>query len=181
MGNKEGICTKYYEVKWEGPYKLEEVLAEEEVSRSNENKVLKSRGVYQIYGVHPVFGPNSLLYIGRVTEGSFSSRFYQHNSWLKDEPSSLNIYFGVLGNESGKAAEPEIDQIKRVEALLIYHTSPPYNSSGINTYHPQIEFEEVVVNLGNRGRIASSVSSRFLELQYRKDQLKLNWQAFEED
>lgn len=75
-------------VKWEGPLTLEAVLQMQDAD---------DFGLYQIYGRHVVFGPASLLYIGR-TEQSFGERFQSHcDSWLWDDqyPSDDSARSGV--------------------------------------------------------------------------------------
>ena len=37
-------------------------------------------GIYQVTGYHPVFGDDSLLYIGKAQDQTFGERFEQHKS-----------------------------------------------------------------------------------------------------
>jgi len=41
--------------------------------------LLKDRGLYQIYGHHPVYGSNVLLYIGQTYGRTFRERIEEHN------------------------------------------------------------------------------------------------------
>lgn len=141
------VETIYYELEWRGPFSVDEVCTSE-----------KGKGVYQIYGLHPVFGPDSLLYIG-MTKDNFSSRFSQHKEWLEEEPSNIQIFLGEL-------VEGYDDSIiGRAEQLLIYQCSPPYNSSNINSCN-FLEKEEVVLNLKKRNQLPTAVSSLYLKKQY---------------
>lgn len=103
------------EIVWHGPYRVDQ----------KDSSLTDKNGLYQIYGTHPVNGPNNLLYIGK-TENSFSYRLSQHwEDWIKFEPNELEIYIGSL-NEVNFSANLDIS-----EKLLIYYCSPPYNSNSI--------------------------------------------------
>ena len=62
-------------VDWSGPYTYEDVV------NYNENKIETKKfavkptdfGLYQIYGAHPIYGDNVLIYIGK-TEQKFMER-----------------------------------------------------------------------------------------------------------
>jgi len=56
-------------VKWSGPHSVSDVLEFADESRD--------RGLYQIYGPHPVYGLNVLLYVGgssRIQVGASAVR-----------------------------------------------------------------------------------------------------------
>ncbi len=117
-----------YEVCWKGPYSDEQLseLSKEE----NQNFVL-----YKIYGSHPVYGDNVLLYIG-MTEQGVKKRLTQHDYWMDEErfgPSK--IFFASIGKfESWEKSDdfeifekPDRETIKKVESLLIYAHQPVHN------------------------------------------------------
>ena len=60
-------------LEWEGPTPLEAVSGLREAS---------DYGVYQIYGAHPVYGSNCLLYIGWAVSQHFGVRVPQQQEWL---------------------------------------------------------------------------------------------------
>ena len=101
-------------------------------------------GIYQVYGQHVVFGPASLLYIGRTV--NFAERFQGHAAWL-DFESDIEIRLGRLTWET----DAERDKwLAHVEALTIYVHSPPYNSHHIAAYRrPPLRIR----NHGQRGRL----------------------------
>lgn len=55
---------------WEGPYSYEEIT-----------NTLRDEycdfGVYQIYGAHPIYGSDVLLYIGKADQQTFGVRLSQ--------------------------------------------------------------------------------------------------------
>ncbi|MEF3352607.1 hypothetical protein PV403_05425 [Paenibacillus sp. GYB006] len=48
---------------WQGPYKLTEL--------SKVNDYSKDHGIYQVYGFHPIYGSNVLMYIGLAAKQIF--------------------------------------------------------------------------------------------------------------
>lgn len=147
-------------LKWEGPFRLEEIV--------NEKKGPAGEGgLYQIYGTHTVFGRGSLLYIGK-TETSFSSRFSQHEKWLKDEYDNVEIFLGVLIDEEGQEERDQHELIMRSEKMLIYYCSPPYNSSEVfgNWSKGEWKKEYILYNFGRIGVLPPTVSSHWYFHEY---------------
>lgn len=114
-------------------------------------------GIYQIYGNHIVFGPSSLLYIGK--SDNFAARFAQHDAWLSFE-SDVQIRLGRLVDPIFGALEERDIWLGHVEALTIYWHSPPYNSKFIVSYGscPPLR----VQNHGDRGRLLPEYSSHWI-------------------
>jgi hypothetical protein len=146
------------DIVWRGPFAWEDVV---------ENKNAGSDyGVYQIYGTHPLFGSDSLLYIGRTTEYKrrFSTRLAEH-TWIAQEPRKISIYLGRLGSTSPlpdglPAAEEWGEWIVIAEGILIFFCRPPRNSHGIQTCpggKPVIVF-----NVGERNQLPSALSNLYL-------------------
>lgn len=52
-------------VHWNGPFSLEDV------EQKDDNF---DYGVYQVYGSHPIYGSDVLLYIGKASDQTFSVR-----------------------------------------------------------------------------------------------------------
>ena len=72
------------DLEWEEPFKIG---YERETDTYNLESIpddlLEQYGLYQIYGRHPVYGQNVLLYIGETKKGksgtrSFKNRLYEH-------------------------------------------------------------------------------------------------------
>jgi hypothetical protein len=117
-------------ITWDGPYSLEQL-------ESGYKHLDSYGGLYQIYGTHPVYGSNVLLYIGKAVSQSFSKRIKQEEHWW-DNPDSYNIqvYTGRLFNKVQKKAQEKsdwIDDISLAEQLLINTHMPAHNSSNINS------------------------------------------------
>ena len=130
-------------IEWEAPISLDKAL-----KRHGEGEW----GLYQIYGQHPVFGPNSLLYIGVAADQSFGQRIGQHKAWLQWE-GDIEIRLGKLVNYTDENWK---EVVLAAEALSIFWNAPPYNSQhigrhGTTGYHVQ--------NRGQRGRLLPEYSS----------------------
>jgi hypothetical protein len=118
-------------------------------------------GVYQVTGYHPVFGDNSLLYIGMTRDQNFSTRFGQHEDWLEREW-GVKVYVGRVDKIDD---EDEIDYngnrwravVFNSEALLIYYHSPPYNCKHISK--PPEPYNNLrIINIGDYGELTSEIS-----------------------
>jgi len=69
------------EAEWKGPYSVAAIIKKINDGGSLENGFSgNDYGVYQIYGNHILCGKNMLLYIGKVTNQTFSERFKQHQN-----------------------------------------------------------------------------------------------------
>src|SRR5437016_4609359 len=74
-------------IDWDGPQSFEAV--------SNLNGST-DRGVYQIYGAHPLYGSSVLLYIGSTT-GTFASRVLEHPVYRNNpDAGHVEVYIGRL-------------------------------------------------------------------------------------
>ncbi len=123
-------------LEWEGDFSLEDIGFDFETKKySLKNAKLNDKnrdfGLYQIYGLHPVYGDSVLLYIGKATKQTFAKRIsqevWEHNQNCK----SIQIYVGRLlinENISFTSFEALID---KAEKMLIYTHSPAMNSSNI--------------------------------------------------
>ena len=89
------------EIEWEGPLPMKYV--ETKLNRAWDC------GVYQIYGTHTIFGPDSLLYIGKARD-CFAERIPAHIEWTDWESRPVRVYVGRLGG--GKRNRRHGRQIK---------------------------------------------------------------------
>ena len=153
-------------IDWHGPYKFDgdDRLHKKQHDTLDKDKNLFSKiGLYQVYGHHPVYGPNVLLYIGITTEQFFERRLKNRN-WKYDnyDTENIEVYLGKLINGKSKIDEiAEKKLIKKAEALLIYIHSPAKNSS----YIKSVNYDELknvqVWNLGNCRDLITEVSSTY--------------------
>lgn len=135
-------------IMWKGPltYKGKE---EEELSKN------KDKGIYQIYGYHLVFGPNSLLYIGKTEKQTFSKRLSQHE-WIEQEQ-GIRIYLGRVSLIEGKDG----DAIDTAEELLIYVHQPPYNSNELGYKKKYTKRNFRIYNFGERMSLLPELSTDY--------------------
>ena len=119
-----------YDVYWEGPFEW----------RQRESAQREQHVLYAIYGTHPVYGANSLLYIGK-TERSGGKRLSEHNSWVDDESGRVYFYLGSVGKfenwsdwdnkEEYKSTDSNSNLVGSIENLLIHAHQPAYNSKSL--------------------------------------------------
>jgi hypothetical protein len=145
-------------ITWDGPYTLEDL---------NDDEILKNEaeayGVYQIYGHHPVYGADVLLYIGKAEQQTFAKRIKQENWEYNGDSENIKIYIGKLFDKTQPKGLEWDRLITLAEKLLIFTHSPAMNSSNINslTKSDKIrkEIEEVrVINYDNFRSLMTEVS-----------------------
>jgi hypothetical protein len=146
-------------IEWEGPLRLKEVI-----EKKNDAGVKpcygEDYGLYQIYGKH-LCGKDVLLYIGKATERTFSSRVDEHKkSWLdKDQrEKNIRIHLGRIYDSKKHSYKDGWKSWKRdvelAEELLIYLYSPNYNSSNISTPPKRLRQKEAhLIHKGNKGKL----------------------------
>jgi hypothetical protein len=137
---------------WSGPHKVD--------SFKTNSTIDNNKGVYQIYGTHPIYGRNVLLYIGK-TNDNFINRISAHDDvWIKYEYDEVTIYTGTVVDEYGEGVESEEDEktlIDRAEQLLLYYCAPAYNSNGIQKL--KITEDRRLLNYGKIGSLPTEVST----------------------
>ncbi|HEX5746265.1 MAG TPA: hypothetical protein VFZ09_08470 [Archangium sp.] len=139
-------------INWIGPFAPDKVPVNPEYD--------DNFGLYQIYGIHEVFGPQSLLYIGKAEHLSFAERINQHlSNWLSSN-SDAQVRLGLLHPKDYKHEPKDWSDWKQLlrdtEALTIFWHTPPYNSRNISHYSgPTLR----VQNFGQRGRLLPEFST----------------------
>ncbi|MCD6365532.1 MAG: hypothetical protein J7M14_06615 [Planctomycetes bacterium] len=113
---------------WDGPYFLKDLKEDETL-----NDERHSYGIYQIYGAHPVYGSNVLLYIGKADRQTFSKRILQEYWTFNSDSKNIEIYIGKLFAKNQPSNDEWGNLISHAEKLLIYTHSPAQNSANINT------------------------------------------------
>jgi hypothetical protein len=142
--------SKLLRLVWEGPLTYREVIGK---------AANTDYGLYQIYAHHTVFGPNSLVYIGKAEQQTFAVRFTQHwENWLTNEREAT-IYLGRVWWEDRRQDDEWAEWAQLVsdaEKLLIHWHTPPYNSQFITEYSGRPLHVQC---WGDRGRLLPEFSS----------------------
>ncbi len=150
-------------IDWEGPLGLSEVIKEKNDWGERPDYAGNDYGLYQIYGIHILCGKNTLLYVGKAIDQTFSQRFKQHKKdWIGN--CKVKIY---LGRIEDNATYSKIDDWKRwkrdvgiAEEIIIYKYTPNYNSSCIGDYPKLFPYRKVkLVHIGNAGCLRKRLDS----------------------
>lgn len=116
-------------------------------------------GVYQIYGAHPIYGSDVLLYIGKADQQTFGIRLSQEGWKYNQDASTVTVYVGRLG---GYKATPSNQiwsrEIDLVERLLIVSHWLAGNSSGLNATFGEDLYPIHVLNWGQFRDLLPEVS-----------------------
>jgi hypothetical protein len=147
-------------VEWKGPHTYEEAqrLKNEETDY----------GVYQIYGSHPVYGSDVLLYIGKADEQTFGVRLGQEDWNFRNQDSErVAVYVGRLHAYSNIPTVAKWSKhIALVERLLIYSHWPAGNSSGLNVVFGKDLYPVHILNWGKYRDLLPEVSGSRYSSQY---------------
>ena len=116
-------------------------------------EVEKTTGIYQIYGTSPLYGMDTLLYIGKSTD---------INKRLSDHIDSFEG-MGVIGrqpNKSYRVAQLQEDLLDIVEQTLIVMHKPSFNSARLINLSPLAKGRAIYIqNHGNRGLLNTEVTN----------------------
>ncbi|MBI3147472.1 MAG: hypothetical protein HYZ17_03045 [Betaproteobacteria bacterium] len=132
---------------WVGPMSLEaahELLNQDDV------------GLYQWYGDHPVYGAETLLYIGMAFDQRLGERLEQEN-WGEWIPSTPSLYVGRVCTENGSAPNNGRTIVMTAEKVLLFSHSPAFNSSNLNNIDGVAQ-DVRVLNWGMRKSLLPEVS-----------------------
>ena len=159
-------------ISWEGPFNIEDILSGKIDSNKYETKV-NDIGLYQIYGTHPIYGDNVLVYIGRTkNKNGFKSRL--KNRWVVEDGSdsdNVQIYLGTIFSDSEKLDKDEIIKdklIDKAEVLLINALKPAFNSSNIQSVDTSLTKDRYLVhNTGNHRRAPTTLDSEYFWKEYK--------------
>lgn len=141
---------KIIHIEWKGPYKLDDI------------KKLTSKddfGIYQIYLDHPIYGKETLVYIGSTSD-TFASRMISHESWLDDSDNGeAIIYTGKLRKEDWDTYYGNNSkEILLIEKLLVHSHQPAYNK-GYKEINDDQDIQELhLLNWDKRGQLLPEVS-----------------------
>lgn len=160
---------------WQGPYSYRQL---------RDKTGPTDYGIYQIYSHHPVYGSESLVYIGQANVLTFFENFRSNHSYLaggqgwEDNGRRYRIHLGRIHMQRGET-RPDDDSwgewIDLAERLLIYAHSPAWNSQNVFRKMPDArKYGAIhVLNWGQYGKLLPEVSgARFTSRVY--DRLKDN-------
>lgn len=90
--NADGLSILRVHLQREGPFDWKEA--------KNLKDGKADRGLYQVYGCHPVYGADVLLYIGLTANQTFGGRLAQEKWWPWNQDSErLAIYVGASSRQ----------------------------------------------------------------------------------
>lgn len=148
------MINQIIHIQWEGPFNLKRAL-----TCSNEDV---DYGIYQVYGQHPVYGKNNLIYIGKACQQTFATRIRQHDWDLTEyNEGELHFYLGRFHGSQTPSMTRWNKEIDLVEKLLIISHSPALNNSGVSqlSIKTNKSLRNIhVLNWGNRASLLPEVS-----------------------
>jgi hypothetical protein len=108
-------------------------------------------GLYQIYGDSPLYGKDTLLYIGQAM--NLKHRSYSHFT-------SERSFIGRQPNKTCRYAELDDELLDLVEQTLIVMHKPSFNSCNIIDVGPEIKASPIYIqNHGERGMLNLEVTN----------------------
>lgn len=152
---------------WEGPFKVDDILNNEIDTKYD--VTAEKQGLYQIYGSHPLYGNDVLVYIGRTKDKKgFQSRL--KGRWVIEKGSdteNVQIYLGTIFSDR-KKIEDDSDLIDKSEVLLINAMKPAYNSSNIQSADEDyINDNFILYNEGNYRNLYPVLDSKYFWQPYK--------------
>lgn len=148
---------------WEGSFSIDDILNDKIDSSIYDNTANKI-GIYQIYGIHPLYGSDKLLYIGRTQDkNGFKSRL--KNRWVIEngqDSENIKIYLGTIFSYNEDIKNKENNFIEKAEALLINALKPAFNSSNIQSVDERLQKQNYIIyNHNNYRDIYPILSSEY--------------------
>ena len=141
-------------IMWEGPLTLQEAY--------NKNKK-KDKGVYQVYGDHPIYGLDVLFYIGKTERQTFGQRLKTQEARFEEWDQRIQIYLGRIctENKARPSAQKWRSMIDRVERLLITACWLAYNAQHIKEVSKLDRVRDLLIlNWGKFRSLPAAVSGR---------------------
>lgn len=156
---------QFIHIEWRGPFLVCPIDSENPKAESLNKLVERNdRGLYQIYGDHPVYGTDSLHYIGQTEGQTFLQRIQQHH-WER-EARTITCYVGRLYGDATPSENEWRKQIVVAEKLLIQAHKPAYNARELSQ-RLDISFADFhVLNWGDRRALLPEVSGAFWSVKF---------------
>jgi len=144
-------------IDWDGPYTFDE-LEELEDPRID-------YGLYQVYGAHPLYGEEVLLYLGQTGERAFGDKLAEERSYWEAEEDfqPLSIYVGRLMGPVTPTGGDWVEEMDLAHRLLVFAHVPVFNGREVAAAPDDALKEVHVVNWGSHLDLAPEVSgARYL-------------------
>ncbi|MGB7912060.1 MAG: hypothetical protein WCF59_07520 [Desulfobaccales bacterium] len=167
--------TQIIHITWDGPFTFKEL------DKINNEKI--DKGVYQIYGSHPVYGSNVLLYIGKASGETFKERLIiEMNNWEEEENiEQIKIYVGRFYGKETPDDKEWSKQIDMVEKLLICSHFPTYNLSRKGSYKDPALFDLHIYNWDEYRNLLPEVSGGRWTDKFDAIEKKEKWHRYGEN
>lgn len=140
---------------WDGPYNFSEV--------DNFNNDEIDFGLYQIYGPHPVYGADVLLFIGKTTDElpfdvTFGDTILTENWGGNIDRKLLKFYIGRISGETTPNDSEWLRQISLAEMLLIESHATALNKEHVGLYVYEYCKNIHVLNWGSYNQLLPEIS-----------------------
>jgi hypothetical protein len=149
------MTTRYIYIDWDGPYGLDEL---EELDDPRQDY-----GLYQVYGSHPLYGEEVLLYLGATGgDRTFAGRIAEEQTYWEAEEDfqPLAVYVGRLMGVVTPGAGVWEEEMEVAHRLLVFAHAPVFNGRQVAAV-PDDDLKDVhVVNWGSHLDLAPEVSGR---------------------
>lgn len=118
---------RVFVVHWEGPFAWGD----------RDRHIRDGHVLYALFGLHPLYGRDVVLYIGKAGNG-MKSRLDDHDKeWVQHEYDPMTVRLASMGLFKGwdnwtkktRYPKPDIADLRAVESLLILANQPAYNSA----------------------------------------------------
>lgn len=146
------MSPKVIYLEWDGPYTFFEL---EEL-----DDVRCDYGVYQVYGHHPLYGDEALLFIGKAEDQTFGEKLAQEKVYwdAEGEMEPLSIYVGRLAGTETPSQEIWGVEMDAAARLLIYAHAPVFNGRDLGAA-PDADLREIhLINWGNFMDLEAEIS-----------------------
>jgi hypothetical protein len=149
------MTEKIFDVFWEGPFNWEEY----------EEKIENGHVIYAVYGFHPVYGHEALLYIGKTR--NIRNRIATHAGWVEGEYEEVSIRLASMGRIRSWNKWDDFDRypkahdrdVSGAETLLINAHQPAYNQTSKDSMRSARGIR--IFNTGRSGSLLPEVSYRY--------------------
>jgi hypothetical protein len=143
----------------------------------SEHNTAKDYGIYQVYGDHPVYGPDTLLYIGKAKDQTYSTRLNGHYDFDASQVARFSkLYLSYFCKVDDLSEANWGDAIDIVEKAFIKAHFPALNSQHVMGFLEADTPNILIYNWGERGRLLPEVSTLRCSATYH-DSTKYDFEA----
>jgi hypothetical protein len=152
------------DILWEGPFKIGWDRDSELYIPVLPGRLPDEIGIYQIYGKHPLYGDNVLLYIGETTTrkaiSGFHARLLEHVKGRFWYFANLSVHVGLVTKGAREVPVKDMETIQAVESMLIATHKPALNTQHINRPNSNAKNYHLY-NWGDYGSLFPETSARW--------------------